>query len=46
MSKVNGIYAATLSVLNDDLSLNIKKTINHAENVMAVSYTHLDAADE
>ena len=34
MSKVNGIYAATLSVLNDDLSLNIKKTINHAENVM------------
>ena len=34
MSKLNGIYAATLSVLNDDLSLNIKKTINHAENVM------------
>ena len=34
MSKVNGIYAATLSVLKDDLSLNIKKTINHAENVM------------
>ena len=34
MSKVNGIYAATLSVLNDDLSLNVKKTINHAENVM------------
>ena len=34
MSKVNGIYAATLSVLNDDLSLNIKKTINHSENVM------------
>ena len=36
MSKVNGIYAATLSVLNDDLSLNIKKTINHAENVMGL----------
>ena len=34
MSKVNGIYAATLSILNDDLSLNIKKTINHAENIM------------
>ena len=34
MSKVNGIYAATLSVLNDDLSLNIKKTINHAENII------------
>ena len=36
MSKVNGIYAATLSVLNNDLSLNIKKTINHAENVMGL----------
>ena len=34
MSKLNGVYAATLSVLNDDLSLNIKKTINHAENIM------------
>ena len=34
MSKVNGIYAATLSVLNDDLSLNIKKTIDHAENII------------
>jgi len=34
MSKVNGIYAATLSLLNDDLSLNIKKTISHAENII------------
>ena len=34
MSKVNGIYAATLSILNDDLSLNIKKTINHAESII------------
>ena len=34
MSKLNGIYAATLSVLNDDLSLNIKKTIDHAENII------------
>ena len=34
MSKVKGIYAATLSVLNDDLSLNLKKTINHAENII------------
>ena len=24
MSKVNGIYAATLSILNDDLSLNLE----------------------
>ena len=34
MSKVNGIYAATLSILNDDLSLNINRTIDHAENVI------------
>ena len=34
MSKVNGIYAATLSILNDDLSLNINRTIEHAENVI------------
>ena len=31
MSKINGIYAASMSVLNDDLTLNIDKTINHAE---------------
>ncbi|MDC3126040.1 dihydrodipicolinate synthase family protein [Candidatus Pelagibacter sp.] len=31
MSKINGIYAASMSVLNDDLTLDIKKTINHAE---------------
>ena len=31
MSKFNGIYAASMSVLNDDLTLDIKKTINHAE---------------
>ena len=34
MSKINGIYAASMSVLNDDLSLNIEKTIEHAEMVM------------
>ena len=31
MTKISGIFAATLSVLNSDLSLNIEKTINHAE---------------
>ena len=31
MSKINGIYAASMSVLNDDLTLNIEKTINHVE---------------
>ena len=34
MSKINGIYAATMSVLNSNLSLNIKRTIEHAEMVI------------
>ena len=34
MTKLSGIYAATMSVLNSDLSLNIEKTINHAEKLI------------
>ena len=34
MSKIKGIYAAGMSVFNDDLSLNIAKTINHAERII------------
>jgi 4-hydroxy-tetrahydrodipicolinate synthase len=34
MSKIKGIYAATLSILNEDLSLNIQKTVLHAENII------------
>jgi 4-hydroxy-tetrahydrodipicolinate synthase len=34
MSKIKGIYAASMSVLNDDLSINVKKTIEHAEMVI------------
>ena len=34
MSKIRGIFAASLSVFNDDLSLNIDKTINHAEKII------------
>ena len=34
MTKIKGIYAATLSILNEDLSLNIEKTILHAENII------------
>ena len=34
MSKFEGIYAATVSVLNNDFSLNIDKTINHAETII------------
>ena len=31
---INGIYAATLSLLNDDLGLDINKTISHAEKII------------
>jgi 4-hydroxy-tetrahydrodipicolinate synthase len=34
MSRIKGIYAASMSVLNDDLTLDIKKTIEHAEMVI------------
>ncbi len=34
MSKIKGIYAASMSLFNKDLSLNIKKTIGHAENLI------------
>ena len=31
MTKIKGIYAASLSILNNDLTLNIDKTINHSK---------------
>jgi len=34
MSKINGIYAASMSVINPDLSLNVEKTIYHAEKII------------
>ena len=34
MSKIKGIYAATVSVLDANLSLNVGKTIKHAENLI------------
>ena len=34
MTKISGIYAASMSVLNPNLSLNIEKTINHAEKLI------------
>ena len=34
MSLIKGIYAASISVLNDDLTLNIEKTIDHAEKII------------
>ena len=34
MSKIKGIYAASMSLFNKDLSLNIEKTIEHAEKII------------
>ena len=34
MSKINGIYAASISILNEDLSLNVAKTITHCEKII------------
>ena len=34
MNKIKGIYAASMSVFNSDLSLNIEKTISHAEKII------------
>ena len=34
MNKIEGIFAASMSVFNEDLSLNIEKTIEHAEKII------------
>ena len=34
MSEIKGIYAASLSILDKNLALNIDKTIKHAENLI------------
>ena len=34
MSKIKGVYAASMSVLNEDLTLDINKTIQHAEMII------------
>ena len=34
MTKISGIFAASMSVLNNDLSLNVEKTIKHAEKLI------------
>ena len=34
MSKIKGIYAASMSILNKDLTLNVNKTIQHAEMII------------
>ena len=34
MNKIKGIFAASMSVLNEDLTLNVKETIKHAEMII------------
>ena len=34
MNKIKGIYAASMSIFNSDLSLNIEKTVKHAEKII------------
>ena len=34
MKQINGIFAATLSILDKNLALDVKKTIKHAENII------------
>ena len=34
MTKISGIFAASMSVINSDLSLNVEKTIEHAERLI------------
>ena len=32
MSQIRGIYAAGMSILDENLSLNVNKTIKHSES--------------
>jgi len=34
MNRIKGIFAASMSVFNEDLSLNIEKTVRHAEKII------------
>ena len=34
MIEIKGIYAASVSILDDNLALNVEKTISHSENLM------------
>ena len=34
MSKINGIYAASISIINKNLKLDVKKTVHHSEKLI------------
>ena len=35
MGEIKGIYAAAVSILNNDLSLDVNKTVKHCENIIS-----------
>ena len=37
MSKINGIYAASMSIIKKNLTLDVAKTIQHAEMIIALN---------
>ena len=43
MEQIKGVYAAGLSVLDENLALDVKNTIKHAENVidLGLSLIHI-----
>ena len=45
MTKISGIFAASMSVLNNDLSLNVEKTIMHAEKLIDQGCHGTDASE-
>ena len=40
MSEINGIYAASVSILDKNLKLDIDKTIKHAENLIEQGFDY------
>ena len=36
MTEIKGIYAASLSILDKNLALDVDKTIQHAENLIEI----------
>ena len=42
----NGVYAATLSVLDENGSLNIDETISHAENIINEGFVSSSSLEE
>ena len=46
MEKIKGIFAASMSILDDNLTLNVNRTIKHAENLFEQEKAKLLLAKE